>query len=1849
MIKTRESQKKAFNHLLTNVIQLDKDDILRKVLSTHGITTISQVLIMKSDSIDGLDYREQDGAALEHTPAHVIAVLHILKAWNAYLLQTLQLKIVDWEDESYVNPGDYMEFCLNIFNPDMDTGSVIQSPSKSPFNPSPSPSSNVKVRKADLAHEFRKGVKRDKSHYTVLKDEKHWDEWKRQTIATIYAHGCENIISSSYNPVTAEDILLFQEQQKYMFDVLTFILRTPMGKHFVRQHENTRDAQSVWRDYINHMRTSTKADIELEDLLTSLTSLRISPNFRGNTEGFLLDWLDKIRRYEELTPKSTWFPDPMKKAMLQNAVAHLAMFKRVKLADQLEIAKGRGPLPYQDYVTLLQSVAATYDHASSSSPNRGTRLLTNIHQITDGPSEYEYEDSDHVPNQNEVDDSYFGSFLQANRSDFRRRPNLPKEVWQKLTRADQLVWDQMSDFGKRGVIFGLRNSNSSMQHHPSSSSTIPNPSTPSTFTQPPPPRRRVQMIDQDGDQGIEIQYEDSRSLNPSQMLEVAKMNRDSIDKPSQQSTLSPADIRRVLSNSAPKPSNTSVNTHEYVVSRSSTSTRNALVDRGANGGLSGHDSRIIVTTDRKVSVSGIDNHELNDLSIVSCGAVVSTNRGEVIIVMHQYARIIDGPSIHSAIQFEDYGLIVDEKSKSLCRGRQLIQTPDGYLIPLSFTNGLAYMKMRPYTDKEWIELPHVILTSDTEWDPSVYDDDSNNLYDLDPPPTIDYDIEYSSQHPIMVSHVQTHSHTIVHELQIDSSASIVTPVPRNYELMRKYFLNVSLNVVKKTFESTTQYARSGWITQHIYDTHKAPFPALNVRRRNECVATDTIFADTPAIFSGVTAAQIFVGVSTGFVDVFPLANDGQFASTLMDVIRKSGAMDVLISDRAQMEISNKVKDILRHLIIDDWQSEAHYQHQNAAERRYKHIKRNVQNMLNISGATASCWLLCLEYVVYVMNRMATKSLSWRTPYESLTGITPDISVIYRFLFYDKIYFRNTNSRGDSHSFPSESNERLGRFVGFSTHVGHGMTYKILTSDTQQIIYRSRIRLASIQPNLRIDPPPSTTVSDTLPVIDSIPHQQPDMPPILESDRDRTTESFRPMAVIDPDDLIGRTYITSPADDGSQHRIKIVEKLDVLADEMNSMPEMQRFRATNDKETIEEIVTYNQILQRLEKDDGELGEWKFKSITSHDGPLNQSSTKYNGSKWNVRVEWENGEITWEPLGIIAKSDPITCAIYAKENGLLDTPGWIQFKKLARRQKKLIRMVNQAKLKSFRHSPIYKFGVQVPRNHAEAMELDKRDGGTFWADAESKELNQIDEYNTFTDLGKGARPDSHRKIKVHMVYDVKPDLRRKARLVAGGHLTPTPIHSVYSSVVSLRGLKISLFLAELNKLEAWVTDVGNAYLEAYTEEKLYIVAGPEFREREGHTLVITKALYGLKSSGLRWWEKLSEILNDLGFTASRAEDDIWMRDKQSHYEYIVRYVDDLLIVSSNPKAITDTLESKFKLKLKNTGPIKYHLGSDFDRDSDDRTLLMSPTKYITRMLDNYMRMFGTLPKEVITPLIKGDHPELDATSELDVDGVKKYQSLIGALQWVVTLGRLDIAVAVMTLSSFRAAPREGHLERAKRIYGYLRKMKHAAIRFRTGLPDYSSIPDEEYDWEKSIYGNMEESLPHDAPKAYGPPVIMTTYVDANLCHDFVTGRSVTGIIHLLNQTIVHYLSKKQPLVETATYGSEYMAARIATEQIMDLRNTLRYLGVNLVGPTYMFGDNKTVVDSSCKPKSKLHKRHVLLSYHRVREAIAAKVIKFVFIDGNLNPADILSKLWGYQQIKTRLKAMLFWKGDTADISE
>ena len=236
--------------------------------------------------------------------------------------------------------------------------------------------------------------------------------------------------------------------------------------------------------------------------------------------------------------------------------------------------------------------------------------------------------------------------------------------------------------------------------------------------------------------------------------------------------------------------------------------------------------------------------------------------------------------------------------------------------------------------------------------------------------------------------------------------------------------------------------------------------------------------------------------------------------------------------------------------------------------------------------------------------------------------------------------------------------------------------------------------------------------------------------------------------------------------------------------------------------------------------------------------------------------------------------------------------------------------------------------------------------------------------------------------------------------------------------------------------------------------------------------------------------------------------------------------------------------------------------------------------------------------------------------------------------------------MTMSSFRAAPRRGHLARVKRICGYLAKMKHGTLKFRTHVPDYSDIPDRQYDWSH-IYGKVTELLPEDAPEPLGRPVTLTHHVDANLYHDALTGRSVTGILHWVNATPIEWYSKKQATVETATYGSEFVAARTCIEQMIDLRTTLRYLGVHVNDVGYMFGDNKSVVDSGSVPQAKLHKHHTALSFIHVREVVASKFVKFEFLPGSENPADILSKHWGYNAVWKQLQCLLFWEGDTLDI--
>ena len=178
-----------------------------------------------------------------------------------------------------------------------------------------------------------------------------------------------------------------------------------------------------------------------------------------------------------------------------------------------------------------------------------------------------------------------------------------------------------------------------------------------------------------------------------------------------------------------------------------------------------------------------------------------------------------------------------------------------------------------------------------------------------------------------------------------------------------------------------------------------------------------------------------------------------------------------------------------------------------------------------------------------------------------------------------------------------------------------------------------------------------------------------------------------------------------------------------------------------------------------------------------------------------------------------------------------------RKVAKSEKKIARLTHQCQLFSYRTHIKYMFGVRVPRNHKEALEIDAENGNTKWADSEELEVAELNSLLSFRSIGfKTAVPKGYKKIPIFFVYAVKETGRYKSRLVAGGHVLPPTLDVVYSGVVSLRAVCLICFVAELNDLKLMSSDISNAYLEAYNRDPIIFVAGPEFGDLEGHTMIV-----------------------------------------------------------------------------------------------------------------------------------------------------------------------------------------------------------------------------------------------------------------------------------------------------------------------------------------------------------------------------------------------------------------------------
>ena len=201
---------------------------------------------------------------------------------------------------------------------------------------------------------------------------------------------------------------------------------------------------------------------------------------------------------------------------------------------------------------------------------------------------------------------------------------------------------------------------------------------------------------------------------------------------------------------------------------------------------------------------------------------------------------------------------------------------------------------------------------------------------------------------------------------------------------------------------------------------------------------------------------------------------------------------------------------------------------------------------------------------------------------------------------------------------------------------------------------------------------------------------------------------------------------------------------------------------------------------------------------------------------------------------------------------------------------------------------------------------------------------------------VRPD-YKEIPCHMIFDIKMDgkFTRKARFVAGGHVTDPPTAITYSSVVSRDSVCLALTIASLNDLDLFACDVESAYLCADCLEKVWCVAGSEFGSDKGKVLLIVRVLYGLKSSGAAWRAMLAKVLREeMNFTPTEADPDVYIRkaskaNRELYYEMLLVYVDDILAVSEIAEELVGILRKKFKLKKSSVGRPTRYLGGGVER--------------------------------------------------------------------------------------------------------------------------------------------------------------------------------------------------------------------------------------------------------------------------------------------------------------------------------
>jgi hypothetical protein len=1105
----------------------------------------------------------------------------------------------------------------------------------------------------------------------------------------------------------------------------------------------------------------------------------------------------------------------------------------------------------------------------------------------------------------------------------------------------------------------------------------------------------------------------------------------------------------------------------------------------------------------------------------------------------------------------------------------------------------------------------------------------------------------------------------------------------NAETVARKF-RCGIETAQRTLKTTTQRG----VRHSIHPLHRRyRVDHLNLHRRrlDDTFYMDTLFSKVKSL-NGHTCAQLITNGS--YTRVYPMESkaSSNIAQALTEFIDDVGIPGTLMCDLAT-EQTGKHTDVMKlvrrfqiRLLSAEKGRGTTQNHK--AETEIREVKTKWKIRMRENRVPARLWDYGLVYIAEIQSLLA-RGPDQRPGIEKVMGQTIDISEWLDFDFYDRVWYWD-QAKTDINN----EQARLGRWLGIAHRVGSDMTYWILTK-SGRVIARSTVQHVTIT-DLATDAIRArvSTFDDTLltRLSDTNFHIEHPNPVFYLQDEDLPADVDPAVANIPTDAEYGDMHQSAKLDaddvefdsfdqylsseflvnqDGEPTTAKVIKRArdnngnpigkrnaNPLLDTREYECELEdgtvmRYHANVIAENIfaqcddagcrqailDEIIDHKRDGRALRIDNGYL-------TTKRGRRIPKNTTK----GWKILCRWKDGSSDWVDLKHVKDSNPIELAEYAVANHIQEEPAfkwWVS---------QTLRIRNRiiGKVKSRYWKTSHKYGVRLPHSVQEALQIDKETGTDFWWQAIQKEMKKVmiafdyDESITPEQIREGLSKGDYvgfQEIKCHMIFDVKMDLTRKARFVAGGHMTEPPASITYSSVVSRDSVRLAFLLAALNDLDIMACDIGNAYLNAPCRERVWFVAGPEFGSRQGTVVKVVRALYGLKSSGASWRSMFNTTIRDMGFEPTVADPDVYRRAfaKPSgfkYYEYILVYVDDVLIISHEPTAHLKTIQAMYELNPASVGPPTRYLGADVEKvmrpgDPTGReywsfsahTYVRNAVKNVKLLLQEEGRGLKSTAK---TPFPSTTYrPEVDMTDECDDQYASRYQNLIGVLRWAVELGRIDIYTEVALLSQHLALPRMGHLEAVYHVFAYLHKHDKSRIIFDPTDPVPVTPTNQRPDWS-SFYQQLEEELPPKMPEPLGNPVVLHVFVDANHAGNVVTRRSHTGILLFVQNSPIQWLSKRQNTVETSTFGSEFVALRTARDMIISMRYKLRMFGVPLDGPAQVYCDNQGVVKNTSIPESVLSKKHNAINYHAVREAAAAGVLQVHKEDTQTNLADLFTKV-------------------------